>query len=417
MYDCGTIKLDKIHKEVTGYSMAHIVGVWELGGHLGHLGRFAALVPLFVERGHRVTLILRDLARVQHLKGLEQAAVMQAPLWTPRSRSAPAHPVSMPEILQHFGYLSVPGLCGMLRAWRDTFDVLRPDLLLCDYAPTALFASRGQGFVRAAIGSGYSIPPTGQAPMPVFRSVSSSVRSRSLQAEQRVARVIRRVADEMGQNRINSVSELFDVDEEFLCTLPELDHYVRSQPARYWGVPAQSSAGELPRWSNRGIPRVFAYIKPPGHHFDATIKALQQSGYEAEVFAPGITEEVKQRHSSPTLRISSHPYDLIKTFDSCDVVICHAGHETVVPALLAGRPVLLIPLHMEQYALACRVEAQGIGELVAPDDLAKLPQALKRLLEPSCIERTRIFASKYVDVSPALAAGQIVQRCEQLLCG
>lgn len=90
--------------------MSHIVGVWELGGHLGHLGRFAALVPSFVERGHKVTLVLRDLARVQQLDGLRSASILQAPLWMPKSRSAPVHPVSMPEILQHFGYLSVPGL-------------------------------------------------------------------------------------------------------------------------------------------------------------------------------------------------------------------------------------------------------------------------------------------------------------------
>lgn len=285
--------------------MAHIVGVWELGGHLGHIGRFAALVPSFVERGHKVTLLLRDLARVQHLDGLQQAAVMQAPLWMPKSRSAPTHPVSMPEILQHFGYLSVPGLYGMVRAWRDTFDALQPDLLLCDYAPTALFAARDQAFVRAAIGSGYSVPPAGVTPMPAFRSISPEIRARALNAEKKVTQVIRRVAEEIGQPGIDNVCDLFDVDEAFLCTLPELDHYDRPEPARYWGLPAQASAGKLPAWSDSDRPRVFAYVKPPGAHFNAAIEALQQSGCEAEVFAPGITPEVMQKHASQIMRISS----------------------------------------------------------------------------------------------------------------
>ncbi|MEX0603949.1 MAG: glycosyltransferase [Marinobacter sp.] len=395
--------------------MAHIVGVWELGGHLGHLGRFAALVPRFIEQGHKVTLVLRDLSRVQHLDGLNHASVVQAPLWMPKSRSAPIHPVSMPEILQHFGYLSAPGLHGMVRAWSDTFDALKPDLLLCDYAPTALFAARGKSFVCAAIGSGYSLPPDGVTPMPAFRSISPGVRARALNAEKKVTQVIQRVAKELGQPRIDNVCDIFKVDEAFLCTLRELDHYERPEPACYWGLPTQASSGRLPAWSDSGQPRVFAYVKPPGAHFDATIKALQQSGHEAEIFAPGITPEALQKHASNTLRISSRPYDLVKTFKTCDAVICHAGHETVVAALLAGRPVVLIPLQMEQYALARRVEAQGLGEVVASDALSSLPRALERTLSASRIEQARAFACKHAVTTPADATLKIVERCEQLL--
>ncbi|WP_028672113.1 glycosyltransferase [Saccharospirillum impatiens] len=395
--------------------MAHIVGVWELGGHLGHLGRFAALVPQFIERGHRVTLLLRDLARVQHMEGLKQAAIMQAPLWMPRSKSAPAHPVSMPEILQHYGYLSVPGLHGMVRAWSDTFEALQPDLLMCDLAPTALLAARDRSFVCTSIGSGYSIPPTNITPMPTFREVSPEVRSRSLVAEQKVSRVIEAVAEKMGQPAINHVSELFNVDEAFLCTLPELDHYDRPQPARYWGLPTQAKGGVLPNWSGSGRRRVFAYVKPPGAHFDATIQALQQSGCEAEVYAPGISREALKRYASDTLKISAKPYDLVKTFETCDAVICHAGHETVVAALVAGRPVVLIPLQMEQYAFARRVEAQGVGKIVAPDALSALPRALERVLDAPCRERARVFASRHKVESPTSVARKIAEHCEHLL--
>lgn len=395
--------------------MSHIVGVWELGGHLGHLGRFAALVPSFVERGHKVTLVLRDLARVQQLDGLRHAAILQAPLWMPRSRSAPAHPVSMPEILQHFGYLSVPGLTGMVRAWGDTLDALKPDLILCDYAPTALLATRGKSLVRTAIGSGYSIPPLDFTPMPVFRSVSPEIRARSLQAEKRVTQVVQCVASEVGQPAINNICDIFAAEEQFLCTIPELDHYQRTQPPRYWNLPAQASTGRRPTWTDSGRPRVFAYVKPPGAHFDATIKALQQSGCEAEVFAPGISLEMSRQLASEYIRISSQPYDLVKTFDSCDAVICHAGHETVVAALLAGRPVLLIPLQMEQYALAQLVETQGIGELIAPDALGKLPEALRRTLSKPCIGRAQILRQKYAENTPVVAACEIVERCEELL--
>lgn len=414
-YNCGTIIGNGNSQGSTGYSMAHIVGVWELGGHLGHIGRFAALVPRFIERGHHVTLVLRDLSRIQHFEGLNQARIIQAPLWMPKSRRAPAHPVSMPEILQHFGYLSVPGLHTMVRAWRDTFELLKPDVLLCDYAPTALLATREQSFIRTSIGSGFSIPPVGTMPMPTFRSVSSDILMRSQDAERKVARVIQRVAAAQGQPNINRVSDLFSVDEAFLCTLQELDHYDRPKPAKYWLLPAPASGGESPAWSGNGQKRVFAYVKPGGPHFEATIKTLQQFDGEAEVYAPGIARDALRKYTSGALRISAQPYDLAKTFETCDAVICHAGHETVVASLLAGRPVVLIPLQMEQHAFACRVEARGLGEIVTPDALHELPQALERILGVSCSDRTRDFASRYKNQVPTSVADSIVERCEQLL--
>lgn len=395
--------------------MSHIVGVWELGGHLGHLGRFAALVPEFVERGHSVTLVLRDISRVEHLEGLRHASILQAPLWMPKSRSAPAQPVSMPEILQHFGYLSVPGLTGMTRAWRDTLDLLNPDLILCDYAPTALFATRGMSCIRTAIGSGYSIPPQGVSPMPEFRPIPPELRARATNAEKRVTHVVQRVAEELDQPRISDICEIFSADEQFLCTLPELDHYQRSPSARYWDLPTQASAGKNPNWSHSGRARVFAYIKPPGAHFDATIKALRESGCEAEVFAPGISANVLRTLESEHIRISSRPYDLAKTLDTCDAVISHAGHETVLAALLAGRPVLMIPLQMEQYALAKLVEAQRMGEVVSPDALDQLPGALSRTLGEPIIERTKEFGKQNATMAPKAAALNIIKRCEALL--
>ncbi|MHA7878623.1 MAG: glycosyltransferase [Saccharospirillum sp.] len=395
--------------------MAHIACAWELGGHLGHIGRFAALIPHFIERGHRVTLISRDLSRVQQFHNLDGAALLQAPVWMPKARSAPSHPVSMPEILLHFGYLSRDGLQGITRAWRDAFHVLKPDLLLCDMAPTALLATRDQPCVRTAIGSGYGIPPIAQSPMPPFRPVTPSIRARSLNAETRITDTVQYVAEALGQPAPGSLTELFQVEEAFLCTLPELDHYDRPQPATYWGLPTQSSAGEAPNWTTQNRPRVFAYIKPPGAAFEATLKALKEGAFDAEVYAPGLPRSAIDKHSSATLRIRNAPYDLTAMFATCDAVVCHAGHETVVAALLAGRPVVLIPQQMEQLAFAHRVVAQSLGELITPDTLSQLPSALRHVVSDAYVERAKRYAARHKAFSPAAVTENIVTRCEQLL--
>lgn len=47
--------------------MSKILCVWELGEDLGHLGRFAPVVEELLGRGHEVTLVVKDLSRVEEL--------------------------------------------------------------------------------------------------------------------------------------------------------------------------------------------------------------------------------------------------------------------------------------------------------------------------------------------------------------
>ena len=68
-------------------------------------------------------------------------------------------PVNAAETLIRFGYLEPESLTGICRAWRNLIDCLRPDLLFCDFAPTALLATRGTGLRTAVSDTGYGIPP------------------------------------------------------------------------------------------------------------------------------------------------------------------------------------------------------------------------------------------------------------------
>jgi hypothetical protein len=42
---------------------------------------------------------------------------------------------------------------GLIKAWQQLFDLVRPDAVLLDHSPTAIFASRGRSFYRATMGS------------------------------------------------------------------------------------------------------------------------------------------------------------------------------------------------------------------------------------------------------------------------
>jgi zeaxanthin glucosyltransferase len=65
-----------------------------------------------------------------------------------------------------------------------------------------------------------------------------------------------------------------------------------------------------------------------------------------------------------------------------DLVITHAGLNTVVDAVAATVPMLCIPLAFDQPGMAARVRHAGLGEVVSPRSSAKtIATALQRLLD------------------------------------
>jgi UDP:flavonoid glycosyltransferase YjiC (YdhE family) len=56
-------------------------------------------------------------------------------------------------------------------------------------------------------------------------------------------------------------------------------------------------------------------------------------------------------------------------FPYCDMVVTHAGHNTVLATIDAGLPLVLIPLSGDQPDNAQRCEDLGLGRVVAPADL------------------------------------------------
>ncbi|MET1113357.1 MAG: nucleotide disphospho-sugar-binding domain-containing protein, partial [Comamonas sp.] len=75
-----------------------------------------------------------------------------------------------------------------------------------------------------------------------------------------------------------------------------------------------------------------------------------------------------------------------------DVVVTHAGLNTVLDALEAGTPQLALPIAFDQPGVAARIAHAGTGlKLLAPlASVAALRRALRRLLaEPGFAERSR----------------------------
>lgn len=114
---------------------------WELGANMGHMDRMLVSARVLRSRGHEVMLALKDLSQAHGRIVTEGFAVLQTPAWLPRMAKSPGL-VNFSAVLAAAGWLDAAGLAGLLSGWRGLYRLCRPDLLICDHAPTALLAAR-----------------------------------------------------------------------------------------------------------------------------------------------------------------------------------------------------------------------------------------------------------------------------------
>ena len=391
--------------------MARIVMCWELGGDLGHIARMKPLAETLHARGHRVSFIVRETIGAERLLDPAKFAWLQAPIQTEAVRPGKVPTLNFSQVLYNVGFHDPRALLGRLRAWRNLFDALEADLLVFDHSPTALLAARGHRAKRILLGTGFGVPPIAY-PLPPFLPDTDEA---ALKAdEDSMSACINEALAASGAPGLGHVADLYAADAKMLFTLKELDHYPGRQDGEYWG-PTVQDTGLAPEWPATAGKRVFAYLKP-FKTLPALLGTLKQSGLPTLVYLKEAGAEVVKEYGSDMLRFTPKPVDLRRAVRDSSVVICHSGHGTVSAALLAGKPLLVLPLNIEQRMLAARVVASGAG-LAAP---ALAPQGMQQkfqrlLAEPAFTAAAGTFAERYRGLDVETAPARFAALAERLL--
>ena len=399
--------------------MAHIHFAWELGGGLGHAGRLKPLAEEALARGHRVTMSLRDLVHTDALlRGLE-APRFQAPVWLHQVHGVPNPQVSLAEILLTCGYLDADALQGLFVGWRGLLGMLQPDLLVADYAPTAMLAARSLGIRSVSVGIGFFIPPD-VTPLPSLRDWEPVQSGRLAAADTKMLGAVNTVLERVGAEPLARAAQVLHGDVPLVLTWPELDHYGRDQLAagqRWWGPSMLPHAGLAPEWPAGTGPKVFAYLKSDHPDHVPVLKALVQLGCCTLCYLSDVAAGRPAPVTSPLLAYSRGPVDLGVTLPECALCICHAGEATLAQSLLAGVPLLLLPTQTEQFLIARRVGLTGAGinaaELKRPLDYAALIGPM--LGDSGQRLAARAFAWRYKDFTPHRHTLDLVDEFERQL--
>jgi UDP:flavonoid glycosyltransferase YjiC (YdhE family) len=162
---------------------------------------------------------------------------------------------------------------------------------------------------------------------------------------------------------------------------------------------------------------VFAYLNGLRPEHGALLAALQAANCRTLCYSPEVAGGHKPPFDGPGIAWARGPLDLQAVLPECDLVVCHAGESTVTQALLAGRPLLLLPQAAESFLTARRVREMGAGincgELAQPLDW---PAIVRSLLHDGCYgQAARAFAARHAGFDAHRQAEALADALEALV--
>jgi len=395
--------------------MGHIIFTWELGGGAGHVSGFLPVARQLKAKGHSVQLIVSDIVTAECLLADEGIDYIQAPLHLQGGNKS-AVSLSYSDILLNTGFYNANSLLARVKAWLTLYRLTKPDLILHDHSPAALLASRTLSIPRALFGTGFSVPPS-MEPLPSFRPWVTVKTQQLEEADARVLSVINQVLTTLDELPLTALKQLFDVDENFLCTLNELDHYPERQNATYWGPRLEVAQGVSPHWLPTDGKKIFVYVHSYYPHLERLLQDIRLSGYSSLIYCPGISAALVRQYRCETLEFSDKPLQMQAVVDECQLIISNAGLGMVSASLLAGIPMLLLPIHAEQLLVAKRAAALKVALYEVPENKkGNFKKQIKRLMENSGFTTAaRAFAARYCDSNWEEDQQRLVERCDELM--
>ena len=343
--------------------MAKIALVWGLGADLGHITRYSIIAKELIKRGHEPCLILRDIGRMRSILKDQQLFFLQAPVYQQKTKGL-SPPLNLTETLFRVGFAEPKALASLLVAWRHLYVTLKPDVIVFDHAPVAQLAALDQPYPTMSLTNTVSMPPvTGPCPRYRYWLNEDGAEKRMAESEARCLEIINQAQQELGLNPVPSLATFLHHGEQVFCERPEFDVYGRRDNCRYIGSINDDSLGALPSWPNSKGRKVFAYLKTRFKHLETLLALLARAETNTIAFVPGLSEKLRKKFTSTSLIFSTEPLQLRALAQQCDYAICHGGTGTVSVFADAGKPMLCIPLQVEQMMFSTRVAETGLAKV------------------------------------------------------
>ncbi len=376
--------------------MGRIIFTWELGANSGHWAHMRPIAERLAEHGHDVYAALRKVDAVSgHWDDRYPLTLLQAPyLSTPQSRII-RDVRSYVHVLNNVGYYDPAVLRTGIDAWRNLYRLTCPDVIVFEHSPTAMIAARGVECKQVVIGDGFCIPPS-EFPLPDLLPWLPPANARLARDERQVVETINQALNEVRVKSVVQLADLFaQVDQQFLLTYTELDHYGASADRRYLGSWGSTGTARC-QWRMKDKKfKLFAYLRMfPG--IRTILQQLLQFDCEVIAYLPDCEPELAHSLRNGNVHIVTQPVYLPGILDRCDLSILNANVSTVSSFLRAGVPSLNFPLYLEQVLASYRIAQGQLGTTYPANQVANCGGILEQVLADDIVKQNAVqFAQKY----------------------
>ncbi len=330
--------------------MSRIVFVSEMGDGHGHISTLIGLAEPMRAMGHDCVFIVSDIfgAGVQ----AQRAGFDVIP--GPPKKNWLVNPgtimKSHGDILSRRGYSNFDNLRNLTASWSALLKVLRPDLLILEYSPTARLAA-GESFKTLVVGSGFTIPPPVNGGIPQFRPGTLVV------PEHELLKTISRVQAKDQAWVPKRLIELFYGDKVFITILPELDPFPKFRKHAPVGPLLPLPKPVI----NRPSKDLFCYLGGAEPKVREVIKAVKKFKITGGAYLRDIDSATAQNLSTDGFKVFEYPQNIPETANDTKFILHHGGVGLSQIALALGRPQILMPGHIEQRMNAIRMEELGVA--------------------------------------------------------
>jgi hypothetical protein len=232
---------------------------------------------------------------------------------------------------------------------------------------------------------------------------------------QRVLEVINSALKMLGLPELARVSELYSrPNKHFLLTFRELDHYPGRVRGDYRGLWPFGWGGQPFERSREG-PYVFAYLKPFPALADFLV-GLSALPINSLVYISGTHPVQIEKLRTCRIQFADGPVDLEQAAQCCDLAVTNATHGTGVAMLLAGKPLVHLPMYLEQSLFAAATERLGASVTVGVKNGRAILPAIEHVLNnPRYTQAAAAFADRYRSAALDSLTVKLADDLEELL--
>ena len=378
--------------------MARFLFAWELGQGLGHLVRYKALISALIDDGHEVFYLARDghKVRLVNPQAQIQVGVIHPEFIQAQKRLDDPHLASYATLLFNCGFSDGGKIATRVRHWLGLFNEIKPDCIISDHSPTAVLANRISGYPIVLAGNGFTLPPA-EYPLRLYHHEQFESAARNTQFEKELCDLINASMHQVSPTvrEICHLRDLLIADQSWLMTFEELDCYGQRDQASYFGTFPNESVGVEFEWPEMPGPRIFMYLHS-GKGGEELANWARDKSASLCVVMPNVPQQVRRVFDPSQTHFAEHPVKFSKIAAEADLGVTNGSSNSLANLVLAGLPQLALPVSMENYMEARRLEIVGCGLMTTGPNFAAVGEKLDQLLcEPSYGLAARSLAKRY----------------------